>query len=476
MLVFPSALTHPAALIAAGIAILSLFGARWIEPSVAIELEDRKTHRVPSSIKKQAPATSPSANALDPLRQRLEKLLLKGGDVVAFVDELLAGTARLGASDLHVQPLAEHTRMTLRLAGNLEEVAAFPTAFHDPLIRRIKILAQLVTYETRRPQDGRFTLEIPDDAVDIRVSIMPTHHGEKAVLRFARGAAGVFELAALGMPESIRKSCEELLAEPQGLILLTGPTGCGKSTTLYSALSHIHQTRGTSTNLATLEDPIEVDLPFLNQTQVHQHGAHQHSSVHQHSAGGFSEALRAVLRQDPDVLMIGEIRDRETAQTAVQAGLTGHLILSSLHADSAVGALNRLIDIGVEPFLAASAVLACVAQRLVRKLCPQCRKPVPLDRKTARELNRRGVVTDGLTFYRGAGCAACGGSGHQGRTALFELLRITPELRQQITAKIPTDRLLEAAVSAGMVPLGKMAVAAAARGEIDLDALLRTLG
>ena len=270
------------------------------------------------------------------------------------------------------------------------------------------------------------------------------------------------------VPEVLRDRYRELLREPQGVLVLTGPTGSGKTTTLYAALEHIHRTRGDTVNIATLEDPIEVDLPFLNQTE-------------RGPGLSFSDGLRAVLRQDPDVLMIGEIRDRETAQTAVQAGLTGHLILTTLHAESATGVFNRLIDLGVEPFLVASSVLATLSQRLVRRLCPDCRRPTPLKRRVAERLAARGIATADrpggpLAFQAAAGCEACDHRGHRGRQAIFELLATSTALRQLVTAKATTDRIEELARSEGMTPLRELAVAAAAAGEISLDEVLRVAG
>jgi general secretion pathway protein E len=271
---------------------------------------------------------------------------------------------------------------------------------------------------------------------------MPTHHGEKVVLRLARPASELLELERLRMPEEVRRRFEGLLAEPQGMIVLTGPTGSGKTTTLYSALGHVHESRGEVASLATIEDPVEIDLPFLDQTAVDR------------AAGlDFRDALRAVLRQDPNVLMVGEVRDAETAGAAVQAALSGHLILTTLHAGSAAGVFPRLIDLGVEPFLAASSVLAAASQRLARRLCPACRHPAPATRAQAAELTARRIDATGLTFQVAEGCSRCGGSGNAGRVPIFELLPATPELRREITAGANTDRLEELAAGRGMVPL-----------------------
>ncbi len=401
------------------------------------------------------------------LRSRLEAHLAGAGDIVAFVDDLLSSAVQAGASDVHLQPLERSTRVTFRVGGELDEAAIVPRAHHEAIVRRLKILARLIPYHTDRPQDGHIVLDGPLGGADLRVSVLPTNHGEKVVLRLARAADALFDLDRLGMPEALRDRYRELLREPQGVLVLTGPTGSGKTTTLYASLDHIHRTRGDTVNIATLEDPIEVDLPFLNQTE-------------RGPDLSFSDGLRAVLRQDPDVLMVGEIRDRETAQTAIQAGLTGHLILTTLHAESAAGVFNRLIDLGVEPFLVASSILATLSQRLVRRLCPDCARPTPLKRRVAERLAAHGIATAGpsgpLAFQAAAGCDACDRRGHRGRRAIFELLPMSPVLRQRVTSKATTDRLEELARSEGMTPLRELAVAAAASGEISLDEVLRVAG
>jgi general secretion pathway protein E len=333
------------------------------------------------------------------------------------------------------------------------------------LVRRLKILAQLVPYQTDTPQDGHVSLAGPEGEVDVRISVLPTNHGERVVLRFATRDAGLPRLPALGMPAELHERFAGLLQQPQGLILLTGPTGSGKTTTLYACLEHIHRSRGETTSIATIEDPIERSLPFLNQTEVRPR-----------LGLTFAEGLRAALRQDPNVVMIGEVRDSETAEIAVRSGLTGHLILTTLHADSAAGVFARLIDAGVEPFLVASAVLASASQRLARALCPDCRQPAPPDELTLARLDSHGISVEGLTFHRADGCASCDGAGHRGRTAIFELLTVTPPLRELIVDKPPSHRIEEAAVRQGMTRLRHQAVLAAAAGRISLEEALRVSG
>ena len=406
------------------------------------------------------------------LRKRLEELVRRAEpDAVGFLDLLLDAAVRAGASDVHLQPLGSGTRVTFRIQGALDEIVVVPLDVHAKLVRRIKILADLVVYQTSLPQDGAFSFDAANgpssrpQTTEARVSTVPTHHGEKVALRLAHTGAGVAALAELGMPDSLARAFEELLAEPQGLIVLTGPTGSGKTTTIYSSLAHIHRARGRLTNMATIEDPIEHHLPFLNQTQVDQRRGLT-----------FAGGLRALLRQDPNVMMVGEIRDEETAQIAIQAGLTGHLVLTTLHAESSAGVFNRLIDTGLEPFLVASSTLACLSQRLVQRLCPSCRRPEAPSRALARRLERQGVELGERVFHVAEGCEACGGRGVLGRTAIYEMLRVTPALRRHITARSTTDDLRAAALAEGMTPLIEAAVEVAARGEISLEEALRVVG
>ncbi len=413
----------------------------------------------------------------DEVGPRLTRRLRGEVDVPAFVDELLAAATTAGASDVHVKPTDVESRIAWRVRGELADVVAAPIEHHELIVRRLKIMAELVTYQTDLPQDGRFRLESPLGAVDVRMSVLATRHGEKVALRLARAGHGLVALDRLGMPEPVLEATRELLTERQGLIVLTGPTGCGKTTTLYGSLAHIHEHRGATTSIATIEDPVEIDLPFLSQTQVAQ--ATRPAGGGQTQRLTFAASLRAVLRQDPNVLMIGEIRDAETAHIAVEAGLTGHLILTTLHAESTAGVFNRLIDMGIEPFLASSSVLAALSQRLARRLCRECRQPMPREQATVQRLIRHGITrtaAESLSFYSAPGCEACGHSGVSGRTAIFELLRLTPPLRDLIAAKATTQRIEEAALGEGMTPLFKAAVLEAVEGNVSLDEALRVAG
>ncbi len=469
-----SAIARPMVWAAAALFASSSLARWWVERRLIFETEPARRHVLqvatePADSAVEGLRTPPVARAdddsVDRLRQTLLAALDRRPDVPALLDRLLAGAITVAASDIHIQPLAEATRVTLRLRGELHEIGNLPVALHDPLLRRLKVLSELVSYQTRQPQDGHFVVSSDAGSVDFRLSVLPTQHGERAVLRLAMRGAARLGLDDLGLPVVMLEELRQLLAETQGMILLTGPTGCGKTTTLYAALEHIHQSRGDTVSLSTLEDPVEVELPFLNQTQV------------QGSAGlGFAEGLRAVLRQDPDVLMVGEIRDADTARVAVRAALSGHLILSTLHAESAAGVFSRLYDSDVEPFLAASAVRAAISQRLARGLCVACSQPAAVEPAQLEVLRRRQVHFEGLVFQQAAGCSECAQSGHGGRVAIFELLRMDDDLRLLVLDRSTTPQLAAAAAQAGATSLLKAAVGLAAAGRISLEEALRVAG
>ncbi|MFP2912841.1 GspE/PulE family protein [Pyxidicoccus sp. 3LFB2] len=384
-------------------------------------------------------------------------------DIIAIMDLLMDGAIRVGASDVHIHPLEAGTRIAFRVHGVLEQVFLFPREHHSRLINRVKVLSRLPLYQLDKPQDGHFPLVTQDAPADIRVSILPTNHGEAVALRIARSGVRLPQLASLGFPEPLREKYQQLLGLPQGLILVAGATGSGKTTSLYASLGHIQQSRGELTRIATIEDPIEFDVPLFAQTQVN---AEQGLT--------FAHGLRAVLRQDPNVIMVGEIRDSETARTAIQAGLSGHLLLSTIHANSAAGVFNRLIEIGVEPFLLASATAATLSQRLARGLCPHCRTEMPLTPEEAVRLDAAGIPRG--TFFGPVGCERCEGSGYLGRTAIYEMLVVTPAIREAVNAKVPSTRIQEIAVSEGMVPLLAAGVERARAGLTTLREVFRVVG
>ncbi|HMM50016.1 MAG TPA: type II secretion system ATPase GspE [Burkholderiaceae bacterium] len=355
---------------------------------------------------------------------KIEDLLEAEDDapIIRMINALLTQASRDGASDIHIEPFETTSLVRFRIDGTLRDVVRPRRELHAALISRIKIMAQLDIAEKRLPQDGRITLRIGGRPMDVRVSTLPTGHGERAVLRLLDKEAGRLDLARLGMSADTLAAFDRLVHQPHGIVLVTGPTGSGKTTTLYAALGRLDS---STTNILTVEDPIEYDLEGIGQTQVNPR-----------IDMTFAKALRSILRQDPDVVMIGEIRDLETAQIAVQASLTGHLVLATLHTNDAVSAVTRLIDMGIEPFLLSSSLLGVVAQRLVRKLCPQCRQPDP--------------VTQG---WRAVGCVACNRTGFQGRTGIYELFTVDDGIRGLIHRNASETEIRAAALRAGMLSM-----------------------
>ncbi|MDN5864636.1 MAG: type II secretion system ATPase GspE [Gammaproteobacteria bacterium] len=337
--------------------------------------------------------------------------------IIQLINALLSEAVRENASDIHIEPFEDFLVVRLRVDGVLREVLKSRRAVAPLLVSRVKVMAKLDIAEKRLPQDGRISLKLAGRPVDVRVSTIPCGHGERVVLRLLDKQVGRLSLEHLGMPATTREEIRSLITKPHGIILVTGPTGSGKTTTLYAALTQLNE---TSRNIMTVEDPIEYYIDGIGQTQVN-------TRVHM----TFARGLRAILRQDPDVVMIGEIRDLETAEIAVQASLTGHLVLSTLHTNTAVGAITRLDDMGIEPFLIASSVIGLLAQRLVRLLCPDCREAyAPSDR----ERKLLGVPNDAdeLNFYRPTGCEACNHSGYRGRTGIYELVLVDDQLRRHV--------------------------------------------
>ncbi len=350
----------------------------------------------------------------------IEDLLETSNDapIIRMLNALLTQAAKDGASDIHIEPYERSSAVRFRVDGTLREVVQPNKALHAALISRLKIMAELDIAEKRLPQDGRISLRIGGRAVDVRVSTLPSSHGERAVLRLLDKAESKFTLEGLGMSGETLRRFDRLIAQPHGIVLVTGPTGSGKTTTLYASLGRI-DTSGT--NVLTVEDPVEYELAGIGQTQVNPK-----------IDLTFAKALRAILRQDPDIIMIGEIRDFETAQIAIQASLTGHLVLATLHTNDAPSAVTRLIDMGVEPFLLSSSLLGVLAQRLVRKLCPLCRKLDPRGR------------------YHPVGCSECGNTGYKGRTGVYELMVADEQVRAMIHNRASESQLFTAAEQGGL--------------------------
>jgi general secretion pathway protein E len=380
--------------------------------------------------------------------------------VIRMINALLAQAVRENASDIHIEPFETRSVVRFRTDGTLKDVVEPHRALHAAMVSRIKIMADLDIAEKRLPQDGRITLRLAGRPVDVRVSTLPTGHGERAVLRLLDKEAGRLELSRLGMDGTTLAEMDQLVRQPHGIVLVTGPTGSGKTTTLYAALSRID---ATVTNVMTVEDPVEYDLDGIGQTQVNPR-----------IDMTFARALRAILRQDPDVIMIGEIRDLETAQIAVQASLTGHLVLATLHTNDTASAVTRLTDMGVEPFLLSSSLIGVLAQRLVRCLCPDCREAYTPD-TTELEL-LKGAGLDGASpaaLYRPRGCAACSQSGYRGRTGIYELMKVDDEMRRLIHDRAPEQQLWKRAQQGGMRSLRQDGIRLVVSGKTSLEELLR---
>jgi general secretion pathway protein E len=352
---------------------------------------------------------------------------------VKFVNRVLIKAVNVKASDIHFEPYEDEVLVRMRLDGVLQPYTSISPARYREVVSRIKIMANLNVAEKRVPQDGKVHIKVGGKDYDIRVSVVPTVFGERAVLRLLDKSGGVLTLKELGLDEEQLKKVERLASKPHGIVLVTGPTGAGKSTTLYAMLLKI---KNPKRNIITIEDPVEYQIKGIGQIQVNP------------KVGlTFASGLRAVLRQDPDVIMVGEIRDRETAEIAVQAALTGHLVLSTLHTNDAPSAVTRLADMEIEPFLIASTLEGVISQRLVRKICPHCRVAY---KPSEEELKELGLDPKGdYTFYRGEGCEHCLGTGYKGRTGIFEVLELDEELKKLITKTQDANEIRKAARKKG---------------------------
>ena len=376
--------------------------------------------------------------------------------IVAAVNQLLADAAALEASDVHINPDETELHVRYRIDGVLREQHAPPLSMHAGIVQRMKVMANLDLTQTRRPQDGKFRYTHDGTAIEVRMSTVPTVCGENVVLRLLAGSQTIHDFTELGIPQRMIGELEELVARPYGMLLVTGPTGSGKTTTLYSVLNKIND---PSRNIMTIEDPVEIRLPYVRQIQVH-------SQI----GLTFATALRSMLRQDPDVVLVGEIRDEETATIALQSALTGHVVLSSLHTNDAAGAIARLRDFGLPPFVINSALLGVVAQRLVRRVCQSCVAPDKVEERV-RQIFNLGRKVEG--FVRGKGCKRCGNTGYRGRIGLYELLRLSPGLQTVIEAGSSTKQISEFALSDGLRPMWQDGLEKARIGQTSLDEVLK---
>lgn len=393
-------------------------------------------------------------------RVEIEELKRAGVDlpIVKTVDRLLIEAVEDGVSDIHIEPREKELGVRFRIDGIMHEFSTHPLAMHPSIVSRIKILSSMDISERQKPQDGRIQIRIDEKEIDIRVSTLPTHHGEKVVMRLLNRASAKVRIEGLGFSEKNLAVFESMITEPYGIILVTGPTGSGKTTTLYAALNAVSS---IEKNIVTVEDPVEYQLPLINQVQVNLK-----------KDLTFANALRSILRQDPDIIMIGEIRDPETAAIASESALTGHLVFSTLHTNDAPSSITRLIDMGVEPFLLSPSLIGIIAQRLLRKICNNCREEyVPAgNEKAAIGLN---PVMEGLVFSRGTGCERCKGSGYKGRTGIHEILAVDNTMRELITNRASVVRIREEAAKKGFRDMRFDGIGKVIAGITTVEELLR---
>ena len=380
----------------------------------------------------------------------------------ALWDALLGQAVAARASDIHVEPMEDALRVRLRVDGALREIASLPLAMQPSVCARIKVMAAIDIAEKRRPQDGRIRYSIGGEEIDLRVSTLPTIAGEKVAVRLLDRRTALLPVRELGFSEENLAAYQKLYRSSYGMILATGPTGSGKTTTLYATLSRLH---APEKNIVTIEDPVEYRIDGINQVQVNPKAELT-----------FASLLRSVLRQDPDVVMVGEIRDSETARIAVRAAMTGHLVLSSLHTNDAASAVARLGDMGVEGYLLASSLLGVVAQRLVRRICPRCGQPYVLAEDAPERALLGARYAPGVVFRRGTGCEACAQTGYSGRVAAYEILPVTGQMRAMIARGATVQELRAAAVRAGMRTLLEDALDKAMAGLTSLREVAKLYG
>jgi len=379
--------------------------------------------------------------------------------VVKLVNLILADAISKGASDIHVEPYEKFMRVRERIDGILYEVMRPPIQMKNAVISRLKIMSQMDIAERRLPQGGRFLIRMQNREMDFRVSIIPTLYGEKVVMRLLDKTKLQLDMTKLGFEPDTLEIFRQAIFKPFGMILVTGPTGSGKTTTLYSVLSELNK---VSENICTAEDPIEFNLPGVNQVQMHE------------AIGlNFAASLREFLRQDPDIILVGEIRDLETAEIGIKAALTGHLVLSTLHTNDAPSTIGRLLDMGVEPFLVSSSLIMTVAQRLVRCICPDCKEPVEMPPEALMDLGVPEEETYDFQCYKGAGCSKCSNIGYRGRLSLFEVMPMDDEVKDLTLRRAPANEIRRAAVQTGMKTLRQSGIAKIKQGVTTIEEVLR---
>ena len=420
--------------------------------------DEKKTYDLLASVNPEGEfEASETEHEVADIRKLAEDLRLP--PIVRLVNMILSDAARLGASDIHIEPQEKHVQVRCRMDGLLHDVLKIPKGLQDSTVSRVKIISRMDIAERRKPQDGRSRLRFENRRIDLRVSSLPTQFGEKIVIRLLDTSVARLELGRMGFEAENRTRLEELLSRPQGVVLVTGPTGSGKTTTLYAALNWL---KSPTKNIITVEEPIEFQIPGINQVQINKRAGMT-----------FASGLRSILRQDPNIVLVGEIRDGETADIALEAAQTGHLVLSTVHTNDAPSTITRLFDLGIEPFLVASSMAGILAQRLVRQVCRGCAVDRAPTMETVDRVGGKERLPQPGTWKAGTGCEACRQSGFKGRLAIHEVLVITEEIRQMITCKTPDYAIREAARRLGMKTLMEDGIAKAARGLTTLDEVLR---
>ncbi len=380
--------------------------------------------------------------------------------VIKLVNSVLNDAIKKGASDIHVEPYEKAFRIRFRIDGMLYEIMKPPISLKNAIASRLKIMSKLDIAERRRPQDGRIKIRYADGKdIDFRVSVLPTLFGEKIVLRLLDKSNLQLDMTKLGFNEKQLKDFKDAVHKPYGMVLVTGPTGSGKTTTLYSALSELNQ---ISKNVSTAEDPVEYNIPGVNQVQMHEE-----------IGLNFAASLRSFLRQDPNIIMVGEIRDYETAEIAVKAALTGHLVLSTIHTNDAPSTINRLLNMGIEPFLVASSVHAILAQRLMRKICEKCKEEIDIEKKFLTDIGMSEAEAKTTKTYKGKGCNACSNTGYKGRIAVYEILTIAEEIRELILAGASANEIKKEAIRLGMMTMRQSAIDLLKKGLTTIDEVVR---
>ncbi|MCL4467302.1 MAG: type IV-A pilus assembly ATPase PilB [Deltaproteobacteria bacterium] len=380
--------------------------------------------------------------------------------VIKLVNSVLNDAIKRGASDIHVEPYEKAFRIRFRIDGMLYEIMKPPISLKNAIASRLKIMSKLDIAERRRPQDGRIKIRYADGKdIDFRVSVLPTLFGEKIVLRLLDKSNLQLDMTKLGFNEKQLKDFKDAVHKPYGMVLVTGPTGSGKTTTLYSALSELNQ---ISKNVSTAEDPVEYNIPGVNQVQMHEE-----------IGLNFAASLRSFLRQDPNIIMVGEIRDYETAEIAVKAALTGHLVLSTIHTNDAPSTINRLLNMGIEPFLVASSVHAILAQRLMRKICEKCKEEIDIEKKFLTDIGMSEAEAKTTKTYKGKGCNTCSNTGYKGRIAVYEILTIAEEIRELILAGASANEIKKEAIRLGMMTMRQSAIDLLKKGLTTIDEVVR---